>query len=466
MPVRRAKIICTLGPASDGPGGIESLVELGMDVARLNFSHGTSEQHGLRAERVRRAAEQQGRPVALLQDLCGPKIRTGVGGPTVAEVGEQLELCAGTHGQPGRLAIQYPTLTEDLHVGDRLLLGDGDIELKVTAVGALVVTARVVNGGALRDHLGVNLPAARLRGGALTEKDLLDVEHGIAIGVDWVALSFVRHPEEVRRLRRELALRGSKTPIVVKVETPQALEHLEELVAEADAVMVARGDLGVELSPERVPVVQKRILGVCRAQRKPAIVATEMLQSMVASARPTRAEASDVAGAVFDGADAVMLSAETATGAYPLAACRMMSLIIKDAEASQFYCPPQAPIGPTAADAIAHAACDVAASVGAALIVVLTTSGSTGLLVSKARPRVPVLALSSVARTRSLLALVWGLSPRAFREVQDVDAVIADLRHLLASEGWLESGQRYVVVYGAPLGVQGTTNSIRVETLP
>lgn len=370
MESRRAKIVCTIGPAVDSRESIRSLIEAGMDVARLNFSHGTHQEHAARAAFIREESQALGKPVALLQDLCGPKIRTGFEGPARVQTGSRVNLIEGSSGSEGAIAIDYEGLTEDVQVGDRILLGDGHVELQVEAVRADRVETLVEHGGALRSRMGVNLPSNRVRLSALTEKDRADLAAGLDIGVDYVALSFVRSPEDINELRALIAEKGhAGTPIVAKIETPQAVEHIEPIVRVTDAVMVARGDLGVELPPEQVPPIQKQIIDACRKHQRPVIVATEMLQSMVVAPRPTRAEASDVANAVYDGADAVMLSAETATGEHPVRACGMMARIISAAEASHFYEHLPSPPGDTTPEAIAQAARDVAKTIRAGVLV-------------------------------------------------------------------------------------------------
>jgi pyruvate kinase len=462
---RRAKIVCTLGPACDHADGIRRLIEAGLDVARLNFSHGSHEEHAARAERVRAASSALGKPVALLQDLCGPKIRTAPGGPPSVATGDRIELVAGQQSSGSSLAIDYESLSEDVDPGDSILLGDGEVELRVLGEAAGRVSCRVEHGGALRPRMGVKLPSRRLRFGALTDKDRKDLAFGLRIGVDYVALSFVRSADDVKELARECERLGRPAPIVSKIETAAAVDAIDSIVAVSDAIMVARGDLGVELPPERVPVAQKQIIGTCRRRLRPVIVATEMLQSMVASPRPTRAEASDVANAVFDGADAVMLSAETATGKHPIEACRMMARILEAAEQSSFYVPLASEAGESTPEAIARAACDVAREVGARVLVAFTESGGTARLVSKARPTTPILAFSPDEKTLRRLALYWGVVPRTLEVVPDVDALARSTTACLLEQRLAQPGDRYVMVYGAPVGVRGSTNALRVETV-
>lgn len=463
MEVRRAKIVCTIGPAVDSKEKLVRLIESGMDVARLNFSHGTAEDHRARAAAIREASQELGKPVAILQDLCGPKIRTGFEGPDGVEVGAAVSLVEGSSGTKDTIAIDYQGLTEDVREGDRILLGDGHVELEVVQIREHRVETRVLHGGSLRSRMGVNLPSKRVRLSAITDKDKRDLEVGLDLGVDFVALSFVRSADDIKQLQQLMQAHGRVTPIVAKVETPSAVEQLEAVVRAADAVMVARGDLGVELPPEMVPVIQKEIIGTCRRYQRPVIVATEMLQSMVEAPRPTRAEASDVAGAVFDGADAVMLSAETATGQHPFKACAIMDRIIRQAESSRFYQPMPSEPGDSTPEAIANSACDVAKTIRASILVALTESGGTARLISKARPTAPILALSPDEKTLRRLALYWGVIPRYLDMVSDVDRLVRQTSAYLKQSGYASPGERFVMTYGAPVGVRGSTNAIRVE---
>lgn len=467
MIARRAKIVCTIGPAVATREGIRGLIEAGMDVARLNFSHGKHSEHGAHLELIRAESAALGKPVAILQDLCGPKIRTALVGPVALESGGTVDMISGSVGDEHTIAIDYESLAHDVRSDDRILLSDGQVELRVLYVRGERVHCRVEHGGPMRSRMGVNLPSGSMRMAALTEKDKKDLEFGLEKGVDYVALSFVRRAEEVQELRELCERRGRPTPIIAKIETPAAVERLDSIVRAADAAMVARGDLGVELPPETVPVIQKQIIGTCRIHRKPVIVATEMLQSMVDSPRPTRAEASDVAHAVFGGADAVMLSAESATGKYPHAAVGMMDRIIRQAEASRFVQVNASEPDHTTADSIAHAAVSIAREVGAKLIVALTETGLTARLVSKARASVPILAFSSDERTLRQLALLWGVAPRSLVAMQSTfDDQVRDTTQYLMQNALVKSGERYVMVYGARVGVRGATNAVRVEQLP
>jgi pyruvate kinase len=460
--LRRAKIVCTLGPATSEASAVRALVQAGMDVARLNFSHGTHAEHQARVAVVRAESRALGKPIAVLQDLAGPKIRTGRGAPVAAETSGALTLIEGSAGGPGVLAIEYQGLAGDLHPGDVVRVDDGRIVLRVQAVRGGRVECGVEQGGPLRDRMGVSLPSRRVRLPALTDQDRRDLELGLALGVDYVALSFVKRGADLAVLREVCEQAGRPTPLVAKVETPEAVDNLWEVAAAADAVMVARGDLGVELGPEVVPVIQKEVIGTCRLQQKPVIVATEMLQSMVDSTRPTRAEASDVAAAVFEGADAVMLSAETATGKYPREACAMMARIIHEAEASRFYAPPPSESGRSTREAIAHAAVDIAREIGARVLCAFTESGGTPRLISKARPGVPVVAFSGAEDQLRPLALYWGVVPRQLEPATDVETLVTRVTACLVEARMVAAGDRFVMAFGAPLGGRNPTNAIRV----
>jgi pyruvate kinase len=468
--LRRAKVVCTLGPACDSLDGLRHLINAGMDVARLNFSHGTHEEHGGRLARLRQASELEGKSVAALQDLCGPKIRTGTF-PRKFDLpsGCEVMLVEGDASSDERvIAIQYEGLPGDVRLGDRILFDDGRLVLAVLAVEGERVRARVEQGGGMRDHVGVHLPSKTMRINALTEKDKQDLVFGLSSGVDYIAMSFVRRAQDILQIREICHAWGAPTPVIAKVETPDAVENLESVIAASDGVMVARGDLGVEFPPERVPVIQRQILGVARRVRRPVIVATEMLQSMTKSTRPTRAEASDVANAVYSGTDCVMLSGETATGDHPQLACSMMSRIATEAETSPFFdqAPPYVTPATSVAEATARGACNTAREIGAKYIVAFTESGSSAMTVSLARPNVPIIAYSPNAKTRSRMALYWGVVPREMPPMQhDTDQLVDWCTGDLLAAGFGSPGERVVIVFGAPIGVSGSTNSIRIHVL-
>ena len=468
MVIRRAKLVCTLGPACDSPNGLRDLIDAGMDVARFNFSHGTHEEHGARLQRLREACAEKKKAVAALQDLCGPKVRTGVF-PAKFDLptGSTVFLVEGDKSNDETIIpIQYEGLTGDVRVNDKILFDDGRIVLNVLGVEGDKVKVFVEQGGGMRDHIGVHLPSKTMRVSALTEKDKQDLVFGLTQGVDYIALSFVRRAEDLRLVREICNAWGQPTPIIAKIETPDAIENLESIVVASDGVMVARGDLGVEFPPERVPVIQRQILLVARRVRRPVIVATEMLESMTKSTRPTRAEASDVANAVFAGADAVMLSGETANGEYPLLAAGMMSAIALEAEKSPFFeSLPYATRATSVAEAIARGAVNTAREIGAKFLVAFTESGSSAQNVSLARPSVPIVAFSPNAQTRRRMALLWGVLPRELPQLTDTDALVDWVTGDLMANGLASPGERVVIVFGAPLGVSGSTNSIRVHVI-
>ena len=445
-----------------------------MDVARLNFSHGSHEEHARRFATIRAAAEACNKPVAILQDLCGPKIRCGrFPGATRELVAESIvtlteDVKGSPPAPPGEVPIAYEGLASDLQTGDVILVDDGRVVLTVATVEGDRVRATVTQGGVIRDRVGVSLPSRRVRISTLTEKDKVDFNFGLGLGIDYVALSFVRHAEDVRLVREIAEAWGRPTPIVSKIETPSAIDHLEAIILASDAVMVARGDLGVEFNPERVPIIQREILGLARIHQRPVIVATEMLQSMVTQTRPTRAEASDVATAVFEGTDAVMLSQETATGAHPPLVARMMARIVTEAEESKFYRPlssEQPGQRANVSEAVARNACDIARDIGARVIVAFTESGLSARYASKARPSVPIIAFSPNPVTRRRLALLWGVVPCAIDVHPHPDEMIERANALLIANGFVSPGDKFVAIYGAPVGVVGTTNAIRVRVV-
>ena len=468
MQIRRTKLVCTLGPACDSVEGLEALIDAGMDVARLNFSHGSHEEHGARLARLREAAARKKKPIAALQDLCGPKIRTGsFPAPFDLKTGSDITLVEGEGaGNETTIPINYEGLAGDVRVSDRIMFDDGRIVLSVTEIRGDKVAVRVTQGNSMRSRVGVHLPTRRLRISPLTEKDKNDLGYGLSQGVDYVALSFVRRAEDLRLVREICQEWGKPTPVIAKVETPDAVENLESVVAASDGVMVARGDLGVEFPPERVPVIQRQILLIARRVRRPVIVATEMLQSMTNNTRPTRAEASDVANAVFSGADSLMLSGETATGNHPNLAAGMMSAIAMEAEKSPFFeVAPYATRATSVPEAIARGAVNTAREIGAKYLVAFTESGSSAMNVSLARPPMPIVAFSPNPQTRRRMALLWGVIPRELPSNGDTDVLVNWVTADLMANGLASPGERIVIVFGAPLGVSGSTNSIRVHVV-
>src|SRR6202047_2756279 len=428
MAFRHSKIVCTIGPASRSPRIIDRLLRAGMDVARLNFSHGTHANHAENIAVLRAAAMHLHKPLAILADLQGPKIRTGAlagGVPVVLRAGQKFVITtARVLGDSTRVSTGFKPLPREVHRGDRILLSDGLIELRVEQVRGREVICEVVNGGALGEHKGINLPGIKLRVPALTSKDREDLLFALKHGANYIAVSFVRRPEDVVLAKNLIRRAGKDTPVIAKLEKPEAIENLDAILRVADGVMVARGDLGVEMNPERVPVVQKLIISRAREARRPVITATQMLESMTLNPRPTRAEASDVANAIFDGSDAVMLSAETASGKYPVEAVSMMARIIEEAESNNAHIlrpqPAQFNIAETASELICHASEELQMKV----IAVFTESGFTARLVSKHRPRRPIIAFSTIQETRRRLSLHWGVVPRTIGEVQIIADVI------------------------------------------
>jgi len=472
--MRRAKIVCTLGPATDRRERLAGLLDAGMDVARLNFSHGTPAEHAERLRVLRRLAQARRKTLAILQDLQGPKIRTGSlerGEPVTLRTTAQVTLTTRTVAGNARvISTTFQPLPQEVKPGNRILLADGLIELRVERVKDRDVVCRVVEGGELGEHKGINLPGLPLKISALTAKDRADLEFGIEHGVDYVALSFVRRAEDVLELKRLLKGAGRDIPVVAKLEKPEAIDRLDEILQVADAVMVARGDLGVELPPEMVPLIQKKVIARANALKVPVITATQMLESMTAHSRPTRAEASDVANAIFDGADALMLSAETATGQYPVEAVRMMARIISAAESSPRYA--WYPRRRQAADetlsvpeAVSETVAHMAEQLNLKAIAVFTQSGSSARLVSKCRPRAPVFAFSPFAQILRRAALYWGVVPVRLHHVQSTDRMVEGAARLLRARGAVAPGDLIAVVAGTPIARRGTTNLLKVHRI-
>ncbi len=471
---RRAKIVCTLGPATDSAERLRELLDAGMDVARLNFSHANAAEHARRLRLLRRLARQRGKTVAVLQDLQGPKIRTGSlegGRPVELHANSPVILTTRTlAGNAGRISTNFRALPREVHPGSRILLSDGLLELRVRRVAGPDIFCRVVNGGELHEHQGINLPGTPLRISALTEKDREDLAFGIQYGVDYIALSFVRRPEDVLELKRMLARAGRTIPVVAKLEKPEAIDRLDEILRVADAVMVARGDLGVELPPERVPVIQKRVIERANAMRVPVITATQMLESMTTHPRPTRAEASDVANAIFDGSDALMLSAETATGQFPIEAVRMMARIISASEASPRYGwhsrrRRREDASLAAPEAVAESVAHLSEELNVKAIAVFTQSGSSARLVSKNRPRVPVFAFSPLPQILTRMALYWGVRPVYMPRVRSTDSMVEGAASRLRKLGVVKPGELIAVVAGTPIARRGTTNLLKLHRI-
>ena len=463
---RAVKIVSTLGPASSSREAIQRLFEAGTDVFRLNFSHGTHAEHAERYGFIREVEAKFGRPIGVMADLQGPKIRVGdfAAGRIELLSGASFQLDADlTPGDENRVSISNPEILSSLEPGLDLLLDDGKIRLEVTKVEKDRIQTTVTVGGPLSNHKGVNIPGALLPIAALTAKDRRDLSFALDMGADYIALSFVQRPYDVAEARKLIAGRAS---VLVKLEKPLAIQHLDEIVEQTDAVMVARGDLGVEAPPEDVPSLQKQIIRAAREAGKPVIVATQMLESMINAPTPTRAEASDVATAVFDGADAVMLSAETAAGKYPLEAVSMMDRIIRRVERDPSYRTyvnrDRRGGSGSAADAITEAAGQVAQSIGAAAIVTFTRTGSTTLRASRMRPTVPILGLTPDLTMARRLALAWGVHPVHSIEIEQFADMVTYATGIAKEQGFAISGQRLVVTAGVPFGTPGSTNVLRI----
>ncbi|WP_037604707.1 pyruvate kinase [Streptacidiphilus rugosus] len=468
--MRRAKIVCTLGPASDSYDQIKTLVVAGMDVARFNLSHGSYAEHEDRYRRVRKAADETGRSVGILVDLQGPKIRleTFAEGPVLLERGDEFTITtADVEGDRHRCGTTYKGLCGDVTPGERILVDDGRVCLEVASVEGQNVHCTVVEGGMVSDHKGLNLPGVAVSVPALSDKDVADLRWGLRIGADLVALSFVRSADDIKDVHRIMSEEGRFVPVIAKVEKPQAVDNLEEIVDAFDGVMVARGDLGVEMPLEQVPLVQKQAIKLCRRNAKPVIVATQMLDSMINASRPTRAEASDVANAVLDGADAVMLSGETSVGKYPVETVRTMSRIVCAAEEEIIAAglPPLTGAGKprTQGGAVARAAAEIGDFLHARYLVAFTQSGDTAKRLSRYRSPIPVLAFTYEPAVRSQLALSWGVETFLGPFVETTDEMIEQVDAALLAIGRCEVGDIVVITAGSPPGLAGSTNLVRVH---
>jgi len=467
---RKTKIICTIGPSSEKPEILHRMIQSGMDVARINFSHGDTEEHLAYLKAVREAAAVSGRPLAILGDLQGPKIRVGViGGSGKIDLvpGARFTISPSVEiGNPERVGTSYEHLAGDLSCGDAVLLDDGLLKLIVEKIEGRDVHCRVEVGGVLSSHKGLNLPGVKINLPALTAKDKVDLAFMIEHGFDFAALSFVQSAEDIRLMKESIGQTGGEIKIVAKIEKPQALDHLTEILSEVNGVMVARGDLGVELNVERVPSAQKRILRAASEANVLSITATQMLESMTSNPVPTRAEASDVANAVYDGTDALMLSGETAVGRYPVQTVAMAAAIAREAEkTTESWCGPyltQHRAGATFHEAICHAAADSARDLGAAAIVVGSQSGYTVLLMSKFRPPVPIVGISSDERAVRLMAAMYGVYPVRLPRMDDLEESITLATGHLVSAGFGGEGDVVVMTFGAPLQGQGRTNMLRL----
>ncbi len=467
MPFPRTKIVCTLGPASNNRETLKSLMEAGLSVARLNFSHGTHEQHAATVALVRATAEELGRPVAILGDLQGPRIRIGdLPEERIVVDGEDIVLVAGEKAGENEFPTTYEHLCDDVKVGDRILINDGLIELVALEVHAPTVKARVLHGGSIKSHKGINLPGVAVSAPSITEKDWADVAFAVEHGLEYLALSFVRRAQDITELREKIP---KSMLVVAKIEKDSALENIESIVRASDAVMVARGDLGVELPFEEVPIAQKKIIALCNKLGRPVITATQMLESMITHPRPTRAEASDVANAIIDGTDAVMLSAETAAGQYPRLAVEAMTRIILEIERHPRGKPADERTASEGAvsteQAIAAAATSAVRSLGAPALIVFTKSGFSARIVASHRPGVPILVLTDQEQTYRQLAMVWGVIPCLVAHCDTYWDMVKLALEAVRSRGLARDGDRVVVTAGVPFDVPGTTNLMKVETV-
>ena len=469
MNLPRTKIVCTIGPSSDSPELLEAMIRNGMSVARLNFSHGSHKDHERMIVLIRAASEKVGRPVAILQDLCGPKIRVGEipdGGLSLSP-GQTLILTSTQDlAQGNRVPVSYGDLPSQVKVGDRILLADGMMELSVEKSSATDITCKVVTGGVLTSHKGVNLPTSTLSIPALTDKDRRDLIFGLEKDVDYVALSFVRTAADIHDIKKIIRHQNKNTPVIAKFEKHEALDNADAILAAADGVMVARGDLGVEIPLENVPSIQKMLVRKANNLGKPVIIATQMLRSMVDSPRPTRAEAADVANGVLDGADAVMLSEETASGNHPVEAVHYMALIAASAEKNYphtYYLRilPKNEI----AESVANAACMLAKNIDAAAIAATTRSGSTAIQIARYRPAQPILALSPDRQSVRRLALYWGCLPIFLDNIEDTDEMVEKAATTALEKGHVRKGDKVVITAGRPIWEAGTTNMLWVKSL-
>ncbi len=470
---RRTKIVATVGPACCDAAGLKKLIENGVNVFRLNFSHGTQEQKAEWIATIRELSREVARAVSIMGDLQGPKIRCGLmkDGGQMLVVGQQVVVTTrDLIGADGFIPTIYRNLPQDVRSGDQILLDDGNLELKVVEIDGEDVRCEVVIGGLLKDRKGINLPGVNVSAPALTEKDLADLAFCIDQDLDWVALSFVRHADEIYDLKRRLYERKSLMGIIAKIEKPEAVENFNEILEASDGIMVARGDLGVEIQPERVPLIQKRIIHKCNVRGKPVITATQMLESMISNPRPTRAETSDVANAILDGTDAVMLSGETASGDYPFEAVAVMDRVARDVEADVML--QRSPATPEKAvehrrqpEAIGRAACQIADTVGASAILAFTQTGGTAALVAKFRPSVPVLAVTPTQHVRRRMALFGGVHSLRVDIEGTTEAQIKSVETAVLAEGELKRGDTVVITMGSPVSAPGTTNLIKIHRL-
>jgi len=468
--LRKTKVVCTIGPASSSSRMLEKLARVGMGVARLNFSHGTHEEHAKSIKAIRQVSAGLGIPLAILLDLPGPKIRTGEleKNEVWLKEGDDFSLTGKPIiGNEQRVSVNFPTFLSDINPGDTVFLNDGAIQLEVISGSDIEVKCKIVVGGLLAEHKGINIPGVKLTIPSITSKDLVDLAFGLEQGVDFFAVSFVREASDVLRVKQFLREKGADVPLIAKIEKHEAVDNIDSIIAEADGIMVARGDLGVEMPLRQVPTVQKEIIRRCNQAGKPVIVATQMLESMISSIRPTRAEVSDVANAIFDGADAVMLSGETAIGRYPVETVAMMANIATEVEQTLPYKRILLERGeqviPQTDDAISYAACRMSQQLRAACIIAYTSSGSTALRVSKYRPEAPILAITPNTDVARRLILSWGVNSQLVPELVNVDDIFHYAAQLSLKTGITKSGELVIITAGFPMGVPGSTNLIKVQ---
>ncbi len=468
--LRKTKIVCTIGPASSPSWVIEKMIQAGMNVARLNFSHGTREEHAEVIRTIREFSAALDIPVSILIDLPGPKPRTGrlKEKPVYIKEGDNFSLTSESFpGDEQRISVDFPAFFNDIKAGDSIFLNDGAIQLKVISTTNIEVNCNVVVGGLLSDHKGINVPGVRLNVSSITSEDLKHLAFAVEQGVDFVAISFVHSVADVLEIKKILQKKRAHIPIIAKIEKREGVDDIDRIIAEVDGIMIARGDLGIEIPLKRVPIVQKEIIRKCNQAGKPVIVATQMLESMVGATRPTRAEVSDVANAIFDRTDAVMLSGETAVGKYPVRAVKTMASIITETEKvlpyERILREKSEQVTAQTDDAISYAACHMSQQLGAACIVAYTSSGSTALRVSKYRPEVPILAITPNASIVRRLALSWGIEPHLATEPSTVDSMFQKAAQLALQNGIAKRGELVIITAGIPMGTPGSTNVVKVH---
>lgn len=471
---RRTRIVCTIGPASGSAEGVEALIRSGMDVARLNFSHGSHDDHSAVIATLREQSERLGRNIPILLDLQGPKIRVGRlrGGEQSIADGSMVQLTPDdVEGNAAVIPIDYDALAKDVRPGDRILMDDGLLEFRIEAVDGTKIMARTVHGGTLRSRKGVNLPNVRTSVSAITDKDVEDLAFGVSQGVDFVAMSFVRNADDVRDLVQRVAALDSHAAVIAKIEKPEALDDIDNIIAEADGIMVARGDLGIEIDSERVPLVQKALIVKCRMAGKPVITATQLLESMIEHPRPTRAESSDVANAVLDGTDAVMLSGETAVGRYPVQAVQTLDRICRSVETGSdtiyyglgFVRPRRDE--KQIIESLSYSTVIMAREIGARVIATITHSGMTAKRIAKYRPKMPIIAFTESDEVLRQLNLVWGVTGIKVDELFDTDRSVRLMENYLKSHGHVKPGDRVVLATGIPVAKRGHTNMVTINTI-